>query len=89
MAGLEAKYRTATEDNDRELLEAWDDVTGKELKPEKVKAARQEEVQYIRNMKLYNKVPRAQARQLGAKVITVRWIDIKRKIQWWKTTDLG
>ena len=69
---------TADEDFEEALMEAWDDVPGKELDPKKVAAARQEEVAYIHQSKLYTKVPRSKAKEAGAKVITVRWIDINK-----------
>ena len=79
MAEADAKTGpTAEEDFDKELMEAWDDVSGKELSPEKVRAARKEEVEYIRKIQLYTKVPRQKAKGLKAKVITVRWIDINK-----------
>ena len=46
--------------------------------PQKVAKAREEEVSYIHESKLYTKVPRAKAKTAGAKVITVRWIDINK-----------
>ena len=69
---------TATKDYENELAIAWDDVTGKELDANKVKKARMEEVEYIHKPNLYTKVPRNKAKQLKAKVITVRWIDINK-----------
>ena len=69
---------TTEEDNEAALMEAWDDVSGKELDPDKVTAARQEEVAYIHKTRLYTKVPRDKAKKLGAKIITVRWIDISK-----------
>ena len=44
-------------DNDGEMQQAWDDVSGAELNPGIVKTARGEEVAYIRTMNLYTKVP--------------------------------
>ena len=66
------------EDHEQELMEAWDDVSGQALDPKKVTEARREEVAYIHDSKLYTKVPRAKAKKLGAKVISVRWIDINK-----------
>ena len=65
-------------DYEKELAMAWDDVTGKELDPNKVAKARAEEVEYISKTNLYTKVPRSKAKQCKAKVITVRWIDINK-----------
>ena len=69
---------TACEENQAELLKAWDDVTGKELNPAEVIKARDEEIAYIHKSNLYTKVPRRKAKDLRAKVITVRWIDINK-----------
>ena len=71
-------HPTVCEGNEAELMQAWDDVTGKELDAEKVALARQEEVEYIHKTNLYTKVPRSKAKSQGAKVITVRWIDINK-----------
>ena len=60
------------------MQHAWDDVSGKGLEPGKVLKARQEEAAYIHKSKLYKKVPRSKAKGLGAKVISVRWIDINK-----------
>ena len=54
---LKEFYYTVEENNDKEVETAWDDVSGAELKPELVKKARQEEMQYVRKMRLYDKVP--------------------------------
>ena len=48
---------TADEDNDGEMMIAWDDVSGAALEPKAVIAARAEEIEYVRKMNLYTKVP--------------------------------
>ena len=57
---------------------AWDDVAQVELDPEQVHAARMVEVDYIKKMNVYAKVPRAEAIQAGIKPISTRWIDINK-----------
>ena len=57
---------------------AWDDVTGLPLDRKGVQAARAEEVQYIRDKKVWVKIPRAEAQRRGMKVIKARWIDINK-----------
>ena len=47
--------RTPEEDTEEELMEAWDDVSGKELDPGKVKDARKLEIDYIHKTRLYTK----------------------------------
>ena len=71
-------HPTATEDMDEWLEQAWDDVSGAELDPKEGRKAGQEEVEYIHKSRLYTKVPRSKAKSLGAKVTTVRWIDINQ-----------
>ena len=80
---------TATEEQDELLEQAWDDVNGAELDASEVRGARREEVEYIHKTNLYTKVPRNKAKALGAKVITVRWIDINKETQTTLIIDPG
>ena len=57
---------------------AWDDLTHMKLDAGKVKEARAKEVGYIRNKRVYDKIPRAQALRNKWKVVQVRWIDINK-----------
>ena len=57
---------------------AWDDVTGADLDTKMVEEARREEIEFIRNMRVYEKVPRSWAWRAGKKVIGVRWIDVNK-----------
>ena len=76
---MKSKYKTVEENNEDELETAWDDVSGAELDPKMVKAARQEEIEYVRKMHLYDKVPISECkRATGRMPITVRWIDINK-----------
>ena len=76
---MQEKHLTADEDCDEELAMAWDDVSGAVLDPKKVREARAEEVQYVRDMNLYTKVPTKQwAERIGKQPIGVRWIDINK-----------
>ena len=54
---LQEQYRTVEEDHTNEMETAWDDVFGAELNPTEVRKARQEEIEYVKKMKLYTKVP--------------------------------
>ena len=74
----ESENPTVCEDIEAELQEAWDDVSGRELEPEKARKARKEEIEYIRKTNLYTKVDRKKATSLGKKVVAVRWIDINK-----------
>ena len=53
---IEEKCKTVEEEDELEVEEAWDDVSGRALDPKQVKKARQEEIDYIHKMKLYEKV---------------------------------
>ena len=73
------KYKTIEEDNEEEMEIAWDDVSGAELDPQKVKRAREEEIEYVKKVDLYEKVPIQQCyARTGKAPITVRWIDINK-----------
>ena len=58
--------------------EAWDDVTGAELEPQRVAQARQDEMEFFRKMNAYTRCPRARIEEEKGKLIDVRWIDTKR-----------
>ena len=76
---LETQYKTMDENNEEEMELAWDDVSGAELDPNKVKQARQEEIAYVTKMNLYTKVPITECLQrTGKQPIAVRWIDINK-----------
>ena len=76
---LKKKYRTVEEDLDEQMEEAWDDVSGAQLDPKAVRAARGEEVDYIHKMNLYTKVPTDDCyKRTGKAPISVRWIDINK-----------
>ena len=57
---------------------AWDDVANVELDAIEVKQPRAEEMRYVRQMGVYTKVPRDEARRAGLKPIGVRWFDINK-----------
>ena len=73
------QYKTVEEDCEEEVELAWDDVFGAELNPKAIRQARKEEIDYVRKMKLYSKVPiRERYRVIGKAPISVRWIDINK-----------
>ncbi|MDA8583426.1 hypothetical protein N9L68_04315 [bacterium] len=49
------------------------------LEAGKVVEARGKEMQYVRDMRVYDKTPRAQAARKGWNRINTRWIDINQK----------
>ena len=53
-------------------------MTGTALDPQEVRRAREDEMEFIRNMRVYDKAPRSWAWGAGRKAIGVRWIDINK-----------
>ena len=60
------------------VTEAWNDVTGAELPPDLVPAARMEEIGWCHEVKLYQKMSRAEAKEKGYPIIPVRWVDVNK-----------
>ena len=57
----------------------WDVVSGKTLHPDLVKRAREEEMNHIRNMDVYCKVPIEECIQpTGNQPIGTRWVDLNK-----------
>ena len=57
----------------------WDEMSGKELDPDLIKAARAEEMHEFRKHKVYDKVPVQEAiRVTGKKPIGVRWVEVNK-----------
>ena len=76
---LQKNYKTVEENQDNEFEKAWDDVIGVEFDAEMAKAARKEEVDYIRKMRLYRNVSEEECwRVTGKAPIKVRWVDISK-----------
>ena len=74
---IQSKYKTIEEEDSEQLYEAYDDVSCAHFDAKKVQQARMEEVDYVRGMRLYDKVPIAECRvRTGRNPISVRWIDI-------------
>ena len=70
---LKERYQTVEEEDDIDDEEAWDDVSGAPLDPKEVKRARRQEIEYVRKMNLYEKVPMSEAyQQTGKAPISVR-----------------
>ena len=57
---------------------AWDDLTHMKLDAGKVKEARGKEMEYVREMRVYDKIPRSQAIPNAWKIIKTRWIEINK-----------
>ena len=58
--------------------EAWDDVSGHALDPERVAAARQKEMEYVHKKGVWRVIPISTAHKNGWKVIQTRWIDVNK-----------
>ena len=57
---------------------AWDDGTSMELDKGMVVKARRKEIEYVRDRKVWVKIPRSVARRNGWKIVKTRWIDINK-----------
>ena len=58
---------------------AFDDVTGKPLKPELVHKARQGEIEELERLEVFDKVPLDECwKNTGKPPITARWLDINK-----------
>ena len=80
-AQINDELETVTEEESPELLNAWDDISGAELDPKEVYKARLEEVKFIRDMGLYDKVPVSECWEVTGKApISTKWID-KTEVQ--------
>ena len=76
---LVKQHQGVEEDYENELHEALDDVSGAELNPRTVRQARQEEIDYVNKMRLYDKVPISECKGVtGKSPVTVRWVDINK-----------
>ena len=60
------------------MPEAWDDVNNVFLEPDKVIAARGEEMSFFDKLGVYRRVPRAMIKQVGGKIVTVKWLDTNK-----------
>ena len=66
-------------EQDGEQLVAWDDISGQELDPAMMMAARRDEIAYFKEIGVYEKVDIAEAwRETGKAPIAVRWVDINK-----------
>ena len=75
---IKEEYRTDEEDDPVELEIAWDDVSGAELDPKMARKAREQEIQYVRKMELYEKVLMSQCYETIVKApISERWSGCK------------
>ena len=64
---------------DKSQWRYWDDVSGKELDSKMVEEARREEIEVVRKMGVWTKVPRAQClAETGRPPVGTRWVDTNK-----------
>ena len=57
----------------------WEDISGKELKPDLVRAAREEELKVVDEMGVWELRPIAELLEVtGKKPVKVRWVDVNK-----------
>ena len=77
--GSVAKFEETGAEYQEQFKQYWDDITGRELDPNKVKIARQEEMAEFRKHGVYVKVPISECWDKTNKApIGVRWVDINK-----------
>ena len=59
-------------------MEASDDVTGLKLDPREVLKAWLEELAWMRQKGVYNKITRNEAKRRGMNIVRSRWVDINK-----------
>ena len=65
---------------DNQWMKYWDDTNGKELRGDLVKEARRDEIDEVRRMKVWTKVPRAQCiAETGKQPVKLRWVDRNKR----------
>ena len=60
------------------LATAWDDVTQQILDADLILKARALEIDFLRKLGVYTKVPREHQRRTGGKIIGTRWVDTNK-----------
>ena len=77
---IQEEMRTVEEDDGVEFLGAYDDVSGALLDPKKVYNARLDEVRFIREMRLYDKVPVSECwANTGKAPIGTKWLHVSKR----------
>ena len=60
------------------MPEVWDDTNNVFLKPDKVAAARAEEMSFFKKLGVYRRVPLAMIKQVGSQLVSVSWLDTNK-----------
>ena len=71
------------------MPEAWDDMNNVLLEPDKVAAARAEEMSFFNKLGVYQRVPRAIIKQVGGKLVSVSGSTRTGEIEMSRDTDPG
>ena len=62
-----------------EWLKFWDDMSGKQLDSSRTKRARQDEIERINKMQVWEKVPTARCwERTGKRPVGTRWVDVDK-----------
>ena len=77
---MNKRYETVEEEDETEVEIAWHDVSGAALSPRAVRRARVEEITYVRDIDIYEKVPKNECyTKTGRAPTSVRRIDINKE----------
>ena len=72
-------HATGDDYDDYSYAEFFDEISGEALPPELVRAARKEELEYVKQMNVYTEVPVEECiRSTGRKPISVKWVDVDK-----------
>ena len=68
------------DEGDHTCMKYWDDTNGKELREDLVKIARKDDIDEVRRMKVWTKVPKSQCySETGKAPIKLRWVDRNKR----------
>ena len=67
-----------TEENVEQYEQFFDEVAGTQLLAELVAQGKKEEIDWVRSIKLYDKVPRRMAKERGKQIVRTRWVIVNK-----------
>ena len=56
------------------LTEYYDEITGALLPPDLVEKGKQEEIKWVKEIGLYTKIPRKEAKERGITIVPIKWV---------------
>ena len=71
-------FDASSEELQEDYNKFFDNISGEELPSDLVLNARQEEIEWVRSINLYDKVPRAEADSKGIRPLQIRWVDVNK-----------